>query len=80
MENTMKKTLLTAAIMTTATLAIAEDALEFSAVDADSNGLISMEEAAVNEALLDSFSALDLDVDGNLTEDEFAAFTVASAE
>ncbi|WP_040556693.1 hypothetical protein [Reinekea blandensis] len=76
----MKKTLLTAAIMTTATLAIAEDALEFSAVDADSNGLISMEEAAVNEALLDSFSALDLDVDGNLTEDEFAAFTVASAE
>lgn len=76
----MKKTLLTAAILMTATLVSAEEALEFSAVDADSNGLISMEEASVNETLLESFAALDLNVDGNLTEDEFAAFQVASAE
>ena len=76
----MKKTMLLTTVLVAGSFAIAEDTLEFTAVDTDSNGLITMAEAVVDEALLDSFTSLDLDHDGKLTEEEFAAYTTMQSQ
>jgi Ca2+-binding EF-hand superfamily protein len=46
----------------------------FSQYDVDGNGVISLEEASVNEALAAQFSELDTDQSGDLSEAEFAKF------
>lgn len=47
--------------------------LEFSNVDLDSDGAISMEEAAQYPELMQQFKDLDSNKDGQLSEQEFAA-------
>lgn len=51
-----------------------DDAIpEFSAVDADKDGLISSSEAVAVPALVEQFSDADRNADGELTKDEYAA-------
>lgn len=45
---------------------------EFSAVDADKNGVISSSEAVSVPALVEQFSEADRNADGGLTKDEYA--------
>ncbi|MGH9892484.1 MAG: EF-hand domain-containing protein [bacterium] len=45
---------------------------EFSAVDADKNGVISSSEAISVPALVEQFSEADRNADGGLSEDEYA--------
>lgn len=45
---------------------------EFSAVDANKNGVISSSEAVSVPALVEQFSEADRNADGGLTEDEYA--------
>jgi hypothetical protein len=45
---------------------------EFSAVDADKNGVISSSEAVAIPALVEQFSEADRNADGKLTKDEYA--------
>ncbi|MDQ3774202.1 MAG: EF-hand domain-containing protein [Pseudomonadota bacterium] len=45
---------------------------EFSAVDADKNGVISSSEAVAVPALVEQFSEADRNADGKLTKDEYA--------
>jgi EF hand len=45
---------------------------EFSAVDADKNGLISSSEAISIPAVVEQFSEADRNADGKLTRDEYA--------
>ncbi|MEO2268830.1 calmodulin [Pseudoalteromonas pernae] len=47
--------------------------LEFHTVDVDSDGAISMEEAAKYPELMQQFKDLDSNKDGELSEEEFAA-------
>ena len=47
--------------------------LDFNAVDVDSNGAISMEEAAKYPELMQQFKDLDSNKDGELSTEEFAA-------
>jgi len=49
--------------------AVAE--IEFSNIDADGDGLITMEEAAVIPELKEVFADFDQDKDGTLNEEEF---------
>ncbi|WP_105201208.1 MULTISPECIES: calmodulin [unclassified Pseudoalteromonas] len=46
--------------------------LEFNTVDVDSDGAISMEEAAQYPELMQEFKDLDSNKDGQLSEQEFA--------
>ncbi|MGX0976977.1 Ca2+-binding EF-hand superfamily protein [Roseovarius sp. MBR-51] len=48
---------------------------EFSSMDADGDGYVTMSEfqQAMPEATADTFTAVDADADGALTEDEMAA-------
>ncbi|WP_462156809.1 EF-hand domain-containing protein [Pseudoalteromonas sp. GB56] len=46
--------------------------LEFNTVDVDSDGAISMEEAAKYPELMQQFKDLDTNKDGELSEEEFA--------
>lgn len=45
---------------------------EFSAVDADKDGVISSSEAVAVPALVEQFSEADRNADGKLTKDEYA--------
>lgn len=45
---------------------------EFSAVDADKDGVISSSEAVAVPALVEQFSEADRNADGQLTKDEYA--------
>ncbi|MFP8967240.1 hypothetical protein ACKC9G_11725 [Pokkaliibacter sp. CJK22405] len=46
----------------------------FYQVDADQNGIISVQEAQVSESLSLQFAQLDTDKDGVLSSEEFASF------
>ncbi len=77
----MRKTLL---ITAAAALGLAGGALaaEFSEVDADADGLVSLEEAQeiMPSITQDEFSTYDGDADGALNEDEFAIMEEGHAE
>jgi len=47
----------------------------FETYDVDQDGLISLNEAATNEALSIAFTTLDIDQNGDLSEDEFSNFS-----
>lgn len=53
---------------------------EFSEVDADRNGSVTISEAAVVPVLVEKFSTLDRDGDGALTEEEYAAIEPGASE
>jgi Ca2+-binding EF-hand superfamily protein len=69
----MKKLL--AIILATGFASTAALAADFTAVDADQNGSVTMEEAkaAMPELTEDAFKAADGDQNGELSADEFAA-------
>ncbi|WP_462156810.1 EF-hand domain-containing protein [Pseudoalteromonas sp. GB56] len=70
----MKKVnhVITFVALTSATAAFALDAT-FESVDLDSNNSISMEEASKLPELMSQFKELDVNTDGELSRDEFAA-------
>lgn len=65
----------------TAGAALAQD-VAFTDVDADADGLLSLEEVqtAAPEVTEEEFNSYDADVDGFLNEDEFTAWAEGSAE
>lgn len=75
----MKKSLVLASFAVTAAgFCLANEEVSFASFDADTDGLLTIEEASANEALLESFTALDANADGMLSEEEFAQFTMAA--
>jgi hypothetical protein len=48
---------------------------EFALFDSDNSGTISLEEAKINHTLLEQFTHLDRDNNGELSPQEFAKFT-----
>ncbi|MEO2268831.1 calmodulin [Pseudoalteromonas pernae] len=60
------------AALTSASAAFALDAT-FESVDLDSNNSISMEEASKLPELMSQFKELDVNTDGELSREEFAA-------
>jgi hypothetical protein len=48
----------------------------FMELDADKDGAVSKQEASAQPALVEQWKELDANVDGQLDEAEFAAFTV----
>lgn len=67
----MKNLILVLSILLTTTAVIADED-KFSQLDADEDGLISIEEAAADAALAAVFTELDVDKDGYLTPAEYA--------
>jgi len=53
--------------------------MSFEELDANSDGALSKEEAAVDPALAQAFDTLDKDADGKLSPAEYAAYNVARA-
>jgi hypothetical protein len=53
--------------------------ISFEELDANGDGAISKEEAAVDPALAQAFDTLDKDADGKLSPAEYAAYNVARA-
>jgi len=86
----MKKLLIIASIFaatafTASTSAFAEeevhktlvtDNASFQILDANQDGVISIEEAEINEILINLFSDLDQDESSDLSEEEFKQFSV----
>jgi len=74
-ESTMKKMLSVVAVALAfgASAAYADEAA-FTALDIDKDGMISVEEAKVDEALAAKFAELDANKDEKLDMTEFAAF------
>ena len=62
--------------------ALAQDALDFTALDTDANGEVSMEElqVAIPDLTAESFAMLDTDASGALSAEEFAALTPSNTE
>ena len=59
----------------------AEEAMSgFKALDTDSNGVISTEEAATHEELSANWTSLDVNLDGQLDEAEFSAMETPKSE
>lgn len=52
----------------------------FEELDANGDGAISKDEAAVDPALTQAFDTLDKDADGKLSPAEYAAYNVASGK
>ncbi len=77
----MKITLMTAAVAGVL-LGGAAFAAEFSEVDADSSGILSLEEvqAVAPDVTEDEFTSYDGDADGGLNEDEFAIWEAATGQ
>jgi hypothetical protein len=75
----MKKVLLSLALVSMTTLSAHAAEMDFATVDANSDGMVTMEEATAAgwEWSEDDFKAADTDANGSLNADEFAA---ASAE
>jgi hypothetical protein len=53
--------------------------MSFEELDANGDGAISKDEAAVDPALTQAFDTLDKDADGKLSPAEYAAYNVAGA-
>lgn len=53
--------------------------VSFEELDANGDGAISKEEAAIDPALAQAFDTLDKDADGKLSPAEYAAYNVAGA-
>lgn len=53
--------------------------MSFEELDANGDGAISKDEAAVDPALTQAFETLDKDADGKLSPAEYAAYNVAGA-
>ena len=79
----MIRTVLTVVLATFAAAALVNDALaaesggarpSFESLDKNSDGKISLNEAADNDALFVAFKSLDVDKDGMLSREEFAAY------
>jgi hypothetical protein len=51
--------------------------MSFKELDANSDGVISKEEAAVDPPLVQAFDTLDRDADGKLSPSEYEAYNVA---
>lgn len=71
----MKNLLLTLTLIASAT-AFASDE-QFTQLDADKSGTLSMEEAKAEPAVADAFAKLDSNADGALSHEEFAAMAPA---
>lgn len=67
----MKKLLIPAALLFTASTVYAGDMPNFTDVDADGDGALTLDEASVVEGF--DFTAADIDGDGSVTLDEYAA-------
>lgn len=52
--------------------------VSFEALDLDADGVVTLEEAKDNEALVDAFTELDLDLTGDLTAVELSKFVMAT--
>ena len=64
-----------AALVASATLAAAQPAMPtFESLDKNSDGKVSLNEAAENDALFVAFKGLDTNKDGMLSREEFAAY------
>jgi len=65
-----------AAVETAATEGILPEAIEasFQSMDANQDGVISIEEAEMNDMLLDAFIELDLDKTADLSKEEYSKF------
>ena len=65
-----------AAVKTVAMDSIVLEAIEtsFQTMDANQDGVISIEEAEMNEILLDAFIELDLDKTADLSKEEYSKF------
>jgi len=70
----MRKILIAAILSAMPLAAYAQDAsLVFRAMDGDGDGMVSQDEASVNDAVSQGFAAADSNGDGSLSEDEFVA-------
>ena len=86
----MKKSIILASLFAASTFVSAEESItlegvipeaveaSFQSMDANQDGLISIEEAEVNEKLLEAFVDLDLDKTADLTKAEFSKFAAIS--
>lgn len=89
----MKNTLILATMFAFSTFVSAEDAVnekeasaqeaapmanEFTALDTNLDGFVSLDEAGSNESLMKQFAKLDADKSGDLTSDEFSKYTAAT--
>ncbi|MBI2381435.1 MAG: EF-hand domain-containing protein [Gammaproteobacteria bacterium] len=68
------KNILFAVTLIVSAVAFADNNGRFADVDADQNGLVSLEEAQSIASLSQDFAALDVDADGQLSSDEFQQF------
>ncbi|MCQ8880077.1 EF-hand domain-containing protein [Pseudoalteromonas shioyasakiensis] len=68
----MKHINTTLAIIALATSSAAFAAVSFDTFDTDGDGVISQKEASVNAQLVEIFSALDTDQNGELSKEEFS--------
>tara|TARA_A100001391_G_scaffold179305_1_gene144214 strand:- start:910 stop:1227 length:318 start_codon:yes stop_codon:yes gene_type:complete len=81
-HNPMNKTVLSLAALIglSATGGAFAQALDFNSLDANADGVISMEElqVAIPDLTAESFAMLDTDTDGSLSAEEFAALMPAT--
>ena len=82
----MKKLLILASLFAVSTFASADEAvitegiipvaieISFQSMDANQDGLISIQEAETNDMLIDAFIDLDLDKTADLTKVEYSKF------
>ncbi|MDN3380502.1 MULTISPECIES: EF-hand domain-containing protein [unclassified Pseudoalteromonas] len=68
----MKHINTTLAIIALASSSAAFAAVSFDTFDTDGDGVISQKEASVNAQLVEIFSALDTDQNGELSKEEFS--------
>ncbi|MEJ6475158.1 calmodulin [Pseudoalteromonas piscicida] len=71
MKNLLAALAITGMTLVSASAMAGED---FAKYDGDGNGTISMSEAKVNPSLVEQFTQLDSNADGELSESEFANF------
>lgn len=86
----MKNTLILTSLFAFSTLVSADEVVmpetivpaavevSFETLDVDNNGVVTLEEAKDNEALVDAFSELDLDKTGDLTAIELSKFVMTT--